>query len=226
MSACLKLCSVVSLPLICYHSNNNREGSRRGIKLTSNHFSLCCSFRPVPMTTQAWTQVVWDPSPFSTSDPMSQALAYYARWGAAVYGLTSSDANAFASLWAAYFAIPFIQAGMADNFFTVKLQSMCTGAAQAVAGNGRIPANVLAAAEGVLKTLNGNATYVAALGVLQQAQALQPRVAPERQQFFVAHTLLNMAHIAYPGASHALAAVLLCFVMLSLVLAVDSGTIP
>jgi hypothetical protein len=65
--------------------------------------------------------------PMDDSDPNATAFAYYAAWGAQQLhmsgGAAAPAAQAFAKLWQQLFLVPYIQAGMSDNFIV----SPCRG---------------------------------------------------------------------------------------------------
>ena len=173
----------------------------RSAKATKHAVINLSDLRPVPMTTQAWAQLVWDPAPFAANpDPLATALGAYAAFGRTACGLDDAAAATFADMWAAYFAIPFIQGGEADNRLATALASVAPDFAAAVAGGQPVSAALLSSAQGALKGLGGNATHVAALAALAQAQALVATAVPAaRAAFFGAHSVLNMGTIGYPA---------------------------
>jgi len=73
---------------------------------------------PVPMSSQAVMEMVWDPRPFTAGgDPGAAALAYYAAWGTRQLRLAPAAAAAFAGMWARYFNVSYLQGGLGDQFF-------------------------------------------------------------------------------------------------------------
>jgi hypothetical protein len=173
----------------------------KAAKSTKHAIINLSDLRPVPMTTQAWAQLVWDPAPFAANpDPLATALSAYAAFGRAACGLDAPAASTFATMWAAYFAIPFVQSGQADNRLAVTLASLAPGFATAVAGGQPVSPALLSSAKDALHNLGGNATHAAALAALAQALELaQAAVPPARAPFFGAHSVLNMATVGYPA---------------------------
>jgi hypothetical protein len=142
-------------------------------------------------------RMAWDPTPFASGNPNATALAYYASWGARLLslpgGAASTAAMEFASIWATYFLVPYVQAGTSDNQLTNLLYDSCSAAAEDVRASGAVSGKTAAAAAGASARVGG-ATTVAALAALQaRAVALLAAVPPARQAYFRAHTLLQMS---------------------------------
>jgi len=152
--------------------------------------------RPVPMTTDAVTRWVWDPTPFR-GDPMQQALAFYAQWGQRQLRLAPADAGTFASLWAAYFAVPYVQSGVSENYFGTTIANLGDAAAASWQSTGKVTgAEVQQAATARATVEAAIATWTA---LLSQAQALP--VPAVRQQFYAGHTLAQLAIQLYGCAA-------------------------
>ena len=160
--------------------------------------------RPVPMTSLAFLQYVWDPTPFIAADANTTARAFYASFGTSAVGLVGPSADAYASIWVDYFRVPFIQGALADNTLGRLLQALAPPLAHAVASGANVTAALVSQAQSALgaKSLRGNATHVAMLALLSRAQAVGAAVPPARQAFFASHTLLELGTIGY--AAHAL----------------------
>ena len=159
--------------------------------------------KPVPMTTQLVMQLAWDPAPFfSAPTPLAAARDYYAAWGARQHGIpggaAAPQALAFAALWADFFAVPYVQNALSDQFLADATQGVAREAAQALAATGNVTAAALAGARRNVQLLsNGtDASGSAVLAVLDalaaRAAALLPALPAPRQGFFASHTLAQL----------------------------------
>lgn len=167
--------------------------------------------KPVVMTSQALWQMAWDPAPFfANPDPNATALQFYAQWGARQLhipgGASDPAAQAFASIWRDYFLLPYIQAGMSDNFIVTSLAAAPAHAAVTIAANGTVSPADVAAIDDVMLTIGGAPTIAALGALLMRAEQLQPVLPAARQAFFAGHTLLQVAMHAHGVAALASAA--------------------
>jgi hypothetical protein len=173
-------------------------------KATKHAIINLSDLRPVPMTTLAFARMVWDIKAFDATNPAAAAAAFYAEFGSTAVGLAPADAATFSSIWADYFAVPFIQNGIADNQLAAWLQKLAPALASAIVGGAPINGGIAGEAAQALGMMGGNGTATAVLTLLGRAETLAPYVPSGRQGFYTAHTLTNMATIAY-GAQAAAA---------------------
>ena len=159
--------------------------------------------RPAVMTTQATLAFSWDPTPFQNGTPITAANSFYASWGAAQHGLPPSAATSpsmleFASIWSAYFQLPYIQTGHSDQFISLQTIGFATAAAPSIRKSGSVPANLVSAAAAAVTLLSNNtdpsgkSVSSATAALLARALALRAALPPSRAGFFTSHTLLQM----------------------------------
>jgi hypothetical protein len=155
--------------------------------------------RPALMTSEAFIRMAWDPTPYVSGDPNAAALAFYAAWGVRQMHLSSGDSAAFATAWAAYFAVPFIQAGTADNKLTLALANLAMAAAGDIAATGTVSSKTQGDAVSTVKSIGGASTPTGLLAALASVQALADSgaVPAPRLPFYTAHTLLGMGTTAH-----------------------------
>lgn len=171
--------------------------------------------RPVPLTTAALMALVWDPEPFfNASSPAVAAADFTARFAAQQLHLPGGAANptaaAFAGLWARFFALPYIYAGLSDNFYANELRNQAYKGSQGVSASGKVDPGVVSDARKAVAALsNGSdasgASVVAALDqLLADARALAPSIPPSRVGWYTSHTLTQFG--LHAACGHALVA--------------------
>jgi hypothetical protein len=172
--------------------------------------------RPVPLTTAALLSLAWDPTPFfNAASPAAAAADFTARFAAQQLhlpgGAADASAVAFAALWTRFFAIPYIYAGLADNFFGGHVQRIATDGGNAINAASTVPAATLASAQAAVASLsNGSdasgASVTAALdALLADARALAADLPASRVGWYTSHTLTQFALNAQ--SAHALVSV-------------------
>ena len=159
--------------------------------------------KPCPMTAQLVMQLAWDPEPlFNAPTPLAAARDYYAAWGARQHSIPGGAADpaalAFSSLWADFFAVPYVQAALSDQFLADYTQGVARDAALAIAASGNVSAATLAKAKENVRMLSNNtdatgAVVLAAMDALvARGAALLPQLPAARQGFFASHTLAQL----------------------------------
>jgi hypothetical protein len=161
--------------------------------------------RPVPLSSDAWMKFVWNPLKYVSSNPLQAAMDFYKDWAARLVGITDpATQSTFATLWAGYFALPFIQSGWSDNTLTNAI-AVATAAAGDWAGDQSISSKTLSSAQGFLNQIhpmlpvNASSLYSQALSL-----STSPFIPASRKQFFQGHTVLQFAFVAM-GAQASLA---------------------
>jgi hypothetical protein len=155
--------------------------------------------KPAPMTSLAVFDLAWNPEPWNaTQDFDATAHAWYAKFGVDYVGLAPGPAaDAYASLWDAYFSVPYLFNGTSDNLLVqLVLSSADAISADWVTGAGVSPATV-AKAEGNLGRMGGPSALSAMAAVNASAWALLPSVPAARVGFYASHVLVQLAtHVA------------------------------
>jgi len=171
--------------------------------------------RPVPMTTAAVFALAWDPTPYvNATSPSAAAADFYARFAAQQLHLpsaTDATAIAYASIWSRFFAVPYIQNGISDNFFQTKLSVSAGKAVADISTASTVPANALAEAKADVLILTNNsdssgASVISALGaLLADARTLAPSIPAARVGWYTSHTITQFSF--HLGAAQALVSV-------------------
>ena len=162
---------------------------------------------PVPMSSQAVMEMVWDPRPFTAGgDPGAAALAYYAAWGTRQLRLAPAAAAAFAGMWARYFNVSYLQGGLGDQFFSRVIRNRAGLATSDVVANGTVSAATAAISARDVAIMGGADAAAPMEALLADAQAFAASGAlpPRRAPFFGAHTVLQFGTHAVAARALAL----------------------
>lgn len=148
--------------------------------------------KPVPMTTSAVYDLVWDPTPWNaTRDYNASARAWYAKFGQDYCLLAPADASTYATLWEAYFNVPYIFGGSSDNLLAQSISQVATSiAADWATGTGVTQATVTSATN-IVARLGGAGTLSTLSHLNSSAWALAAAVPRARMGFYVSHTLMQ-----------------------------------
>lgn len=150
--------------------------------------------KPVPMTTAAVFDLVWDPTPWNaTQDFNATARAWYARFGQDYAGLDAATAAQYALMWEAYFNVPYIFAGNSDNLLATLVARAGEAIAKDWATGAGVSSSTVAAVAGYVGQVGGAPTLQLLQGLNATAWQILPAVPAHRRGFYTSHVLVQFA---------------------------------
>ena len=176
-------------------------------KSTSILIDNVSDLKPVLMTTAAVLALAWDPTPFfNTPSPAIAATNFYASFAAQQFhlsgGATDPVAVQYANLWVRFFNLPYIYAGISDNFLARRLASAAS-AAESIAKTSTVPGNILNGVNSDVNQLSNNTdptakSVISALtSLVADATTLAASVPSSRLGFYTSQILTQFLFNLY-----------------------------
>jgi hypothetical protein len=163
--------------------------------------------KPALMTTAAVLALAWDAKPFfNAHSPAIAATNFYASFASQQFhlpgGATDPVAVEYANLWVRFFNIPYIYAGISDNFLARRLSS-AANAAGSISKSGTVPGNILSGVNSDVNQLSNNtdptaASVLTALSSLvSDATTLASSIPASRLGFYTSQILTQFSFHLY-----------------------------